>query len=66
MKKALITGITGQDGSYLAEFLLNKNLVKRPRDMTLSNKKLKKKLGLKNINIQKQIKNMLKDDKHIV
>ncbi|HFO9812954.1 TPA: GDP-mannose 4,6-dehydratase, partial [Escherichia coli] len=23
-KKALITGITGQDGSYLAEFLLNK------------------------------------------
>ena len=25
MKKALITGITGQDGSYLTEFLLNKN-----------------------------------------
>jgi GDPmannose 4,6-dehydratase len=24
MKKALVTGITGQDGSYLAEFLLNK------------------------------------------
>lgn len=24
MKVALITGITGQDGSYLAEFLLNK------------------------------------------
>ena len=24
-KKALITGITGQDGSYLAEFLLSKN-----------------------------------------
>ena len=24
MKKALITGITGQDGSYLAEFLLKK------------------------------------------
>jgi len=24
MKKALITGITGQDGSYLAEFLLDK------------------------------------------
>ena len=24
MKKALITGITGQDGSYLTEFLLNK------------------------------------------
>ena len=25
MKKALITGVTGQDGSYLAEFLLSKN-----------------------------------------
>ena len=24
MKKALITGITGQDGAYLAEFLLKK------------------------------------------
>ena len=24
-KVALITGITGQDGSYLAEFLLDKN-----------------------------------------
>ena len=24
MKKALITGIAGQDGSYLAEFLLDK------------------------------------------
>lgn len=23
-KKALITGVTGQDGSYLAEFLLEK------------------------------------------
>ena len=26
-KKALIFGITGQDGSYLAEFLLKKNIV---------------------------------------
>lgn len=24
MKKAFITGITGQDGSYLAEFLIEK------------------------------------------
>lgn len=24
VKKALVTGITGQDGSYLAEFLLEK------------------------------------------
>ena len=27
MKVALITGITGQDGSYLAEFLLKKNYI---------------------------------------
>ena len=28
MKKvALITGITGQDGSYLAEFLIKKNIL---------------------------------------
>ena len=27
MKKALITGITGQDGSYLAEFLLSKDYI---------------------------------------
>jgi GDPmannose 4,6-dehydratase len=27
MKKALITGITGQDGSYLAEFLLDKGYI---------------------------------------
>ena len=26
-KKALITGITGQDGSYLAEFLLQKGYI---------------------------------------
>ena len=25
-KKALILGITGQDGSYLAEFLIKKNM----------------------------------------
>ena len=36
MKKALITGITGQDGSYLAEFLLEKGyevhgLIRMPR-----------------------------------
>ena len=27
MKTALITGITGQDGSYLAEFLLEKGYI---------------------------------------
>ncbi len=26
-KKAIITGVTGQDGSYLAEFLLEKNYI---------------------------------------
>ena len=26
-KKALIFGVTGQDGSYLSEFLLNKNYI---------------------------------------
>ena len=32
MKKALITGITGQDGSYLAEFLLEKGYEIRHRN----------------------------------
>ena len=27
MKKNLITGVTGQDGSYLAELLLRKNYI---------------------------------------
>ena len=27
MKKALITGVTGQDGSYLAELLLSKKYI---------------------------------------
>ena len=30
MKKALITGVTGQDGSYLAEFLLSGIRSSRP------------------------------------
>ena len=37
MKKALITGVTGQDGSYLAEFLLEKGYavhgIKRPTSL---------------------------------
>ncbi len=41
MRKALITGITGQDGSYLAEFLLNKGyevhgIVRRSSSNSLS------------------------------
>ena len=44
MKKALITGITGQDGSYLAEFLLEKGymvygIVRRSSTGNLSNLK---------------------------
>ncbi|HRJ02707.1 MAG TPA: GDP-mannose 4,6-dehydratase, partial [Hyphomonas sp.] len=31
-KKALITGITGQDGSYLAEFLLEKGYIDGARE----------------------------------
>ena len=39
-KKALITGITGQDGSYLAELLLEKNyevhgIIRRSSSLTL-------------------------------
>jgi len=42
MKRALITGITGQDGSYLAEFLLNKGyevygIVRRASTMNRQN-----------------------------
>jgi len=39
VKKALITGITGQDGSYLAEFLLKKDYgIKETYEWFLSNK----------------------------
>lgn len=36
-KKAFVTGITGQDGSYLAEFLLSKDYEVHGRD-TLDNR----------------------------
>ena len=41
MKVALITGITGQDGSYLAEILLEKNydvwgIIRRSSNFTTS------------------------------
>ena len=43
IKKVLITGITGQDGSYLAEYLLNKNyevhgIVRRVANELISNR----------------------------
>ena len=41
-RKALITGITGQDGSYLAEFLLKKGyevlVVSIPAELTIYTK----------------------------
>ena len=40
MKKALLTGITGQDGSYLAEFLLEKGFI----DHIVNRKNMKEKI----------------------
>ena len=42
MKKALITGVTGQDGSYLAEFLLEKGFL----DFISHRNELKNKINL--------------------
>ena len=42
MKRALITGISGQDGSYLSEFLLEKGFL----DFIVHRKELKKKINL--------------------
>lgn len=48
MKKALITGITGQDGAYLTKFLLNKRykVTGISRDVSKSNIKNLKYLGI--------------------
>lgn len=48
MKKALICGISGQDGSYLAKFLLEKgyNVVGTSRDSQLSSFSNLKKIGI--------------------
>lgn len=57
MKRALITGITGQDGSYLAEFLLEKGyevhgLVRRTSSITKERiEDIYKNLDLKNKNL---------------
>ena len=40
-KVALITGVTGQDGAYLSEFLLEKGFI----DMIINRKDLKEKLA---------------------
>ena len=40
MKRALITGLTGQDGSYLSEFLLKKGFI----DQIVSRDRMKNRL----------------------
>ncbi|MBZ4219279.1 MAG: GDP-mannose 4,6-dehydratase [Chlorobium sp.] len=49
MKKALITGITGQDGAYLAKLLLEKGyeVIGSSRDAQISNFKNLERLGIK-------------------
>ena len=49
-KKALITGITGQDGAYLAEFLLNKGYTVLGADRRAStrNRERTDRLGITN------------------
>ena len=66
-KIALITGITGQDGSYLAEFLLKKNKIigtfstKKPKLNKINKLNLKKIIFEKlNINNTSQISKLLK------
>ena len=52
MKKALITGVSGQDGAYLAKFLLKKNykVIGTTKSLTRINK-----WRLKKLNIEKKI-----------
>lgn len=65
MVRALITGITGQDGSYLAEFLLNKGYhlfgLTRPIEKDENIKHIKDRLHLLNGDLQSEedIKNAL-------
>jgi GDPmannose 4,6-dehydratase len=67
-KIALITGISGQDGSYLSELLLKKKYIiygiLNPKKKKISNnlKLIKKKINFKNLDINnfKQIKNLIK------
>ena len=52
-KKAFITGITGQDGSYLAKFLLKKEFKIYGTTRCIKNKNLN---NLKKLNIENKIK----------
>ena len=66
MKKALIFGVTGQDGSYLAKLLLEKKYMVFGTSRTFSPKKLTnlKILGIDS-KIQKMIENSKKSAKHL-
>ena len=44
-KVALITGITGQDGSYLAEFLLEESAVEETASLKMTQEKIAAHLG---------------------
>ena len=69
-KVALITGVTGQDGSYLAEFLLKKNYkiigtiknIKNLKSWRLKRLNIEKKITLSelNLNSKKSIDNIFK------
>ena len=69
MKKALITGVTGQDGSYLSEFLLEKGYevhgIKR-RTSTPNTSRIDHifdSVNFKNKNLMKHDLNKVKKDK---
>ena len=51
MKKALVTGITGQDGAYLTKFLLDKGykVIGASRNVSKSNVRNLKYLGIDNM-----------------
>ena len=61
----MLSKIFNIDEKFIVKSEISKNfkLIKRPKDMTLSNKKLKNKIKCKKINLQNQIKTMLKDMK---
>ena len=63
-RKALITGITGQDGSYLAEFLLNKLRAKGNEMILATRGELKwQERKIKNLRIMKYFSKIVITDK---
>ena len=61
-KTALITGVTGQDGSYLAEFLLKRKYkvigttknIQKLNDWRLKRLKINKKITISKLNLNKK------------